>query len=229
MTLLKLCGREFCLHDGISDDRELTLTEGIGFVSMKKQDILTVPNILTLIRLLAIPVLARLIYVGKPYDRIAFFLFLGIWLTDLLDGWIARQFNQITEFGKLFDPLVDKLFQLTTAIMMTVVGKLPLWVSLVIAVKELIMILGSLFLLRHFEIVVYARWFGKLATVLFVLAFASLFFLPRELSYLAHYIFIPPVACSLYAYFRYGQSFMRMRRARLRNKASDEAAHDHEI
>ena len=156
---------------------------------MKKQDILTVPNILTLIRLLAIPVLARLIYVGKPDDRIAFFLFLGIWLTDLLDGWIARQF-------------------------MTVVGNLPRWVALVISLKELIMILGSLFLLRHFEIVVYARWFGKLATVLFVLAFASLFFLPRELSYLAHYIFIPPVACSLYDYYRYGQSFMRMRRAR---------------
>ncbi len=179
---------------------------------MKKNTYLTIPNVLTLIRLLAIPLLARLIYVGKPYDRIAFLLFLGIWLTDLLDGWIARRFDQVTEFGKLFDPFVDKVFQLTTAIMMTLVGKLPLWVSLVIATKELIMILGGAVMLKRFEVVVFAHWYGKLATVLFVVAFGSLFFLPDSLNYLTHYIFIPPVVCSLYAYTRYGQAFFRARR-----------------
>ena len=179
---------------------------------MKLRVVLTIPNLLTLIRLLAIPVLARLIYVGQPYDLVAFLLFLGIWLTDMLDGYIARKYNQITEFGKLFDPFVDKLFQLTTAVMMCVVGKLPLWVPLVIGVKELAMILGSLFLLREKDKVVYARWYGKAATVLFVAAFASLFFLPENAVWLSHYIFVPPMAMSLFAYVCYGINFFRLRR-----------------
>lgn len=179
---------------------------------MKLRLILTVPNLLTLIRLLAIPVLARLIYVGAPYDLVAFLLFLGIWLTDMLDGYIARKFNQVSELGKLFDPLVDKLFQLTTAIMMCVVGKLPLWVPLIIGAKELLMILGSVFLLRRFDEVVYARWYGKLATVLFVAAFASLFFLPSGYYWMAHYIFIPPMLVSLYAYVRYGINFFKLKK-----------------
>ena len=179
---------------------------------MKPRVIITVPNILTFIRLLAIPVLARLIYIGQPYDLLAFIMFLGIWLTDMLDGYIARKYNQITEFGKLFDPFVDKLFQLTTAIMMCIVGKLPLWVPLVMAIKELAMILGGALLLRRFDKVVPARWYGKVATVLFVFAFASLFFLPQDYYWLANYIFILPMFFSLYAYVGYGIHFFRLRR-----------------
>ena len=86
----------------------------------------TIPNILTLIRFLAIPVLAYLIFLGDAYNIVAFILFVCIWLTDMLDGYIARHYNQITEFGKLFDPLVDKVFQLTTAIMLAAVDKLQI-------------------------------------------------------------------------------------------------------
>ncbi|MEA4888490.1 MAG: CDP-alcohol phosphatidyltransferase family protein [Clostridiaceae bacterium] len=177
--------------------------------AMKLRFELTVPNILTLIRFLAIPVLACLIKAGDPYNTMALILFLAIWLTDMLDGYIARRFNQISEFGKLFDPLVDKLFQLTTAVMMTWVGKLPLWVPLFIFCKELLMIAGSAVLLKRFELVVYAKWYGKLATILFVVAFASLFFLTREQSYLANYIFIIPVLWSFYAYVRYALSYLQ--------------------
>ncbi len=178
---------------------------------MKKNEIFTIPNILTLIRLLAIPVLARLIYMGKPYDILAFIFFLGIWLTDMLDGYIARKYDQITEFGKLFDPFVDKVFQLTTAVMMYLVGKLPLWIPLLIAAKELVMLCGGLLLLRRFNTVVPARWYGKLATVLFVLAFAVLFFLPREYIWLTNYIFIPPLFFSLFSYVGYGLNYLKVR------------------
>ncbi|HBP37977.1 MAG TPA: CDP-diacylglycerol--glycerol-3-phosphate 3-phosphatidyltransferase, partial [Clostridiales bacterium] len=94
---------------------------------MKLRFVPNVPNILTLIRLLAIPVLAYLIKAGDAYNLVAFIVFLAIWLTDMLDGYVARRFNQMTEFGKLFDPLVDKLYQVTTALMMYLVGKLQLW------------------------------------------------------------------------------------------------------
>ena len=163
----------------------------------------TVPNILTLIRFLAIPVLAYYILAGDKYNTVAFILFVSIWFTDLLDGWIARHYNQITEFGKLFDPLVDKIFQFTTALMMFIVGKLPFWVPLFLFVKELLMIIGGAILLKK-KMVVHARWYGKLATVLFVLAFASIFFLKQEQRYLSNFIFIVPVTWSLVAYIQYG-------------------------
>lgn len=163
----------------------------------------TVPNYLTLVRFLAIPVLAGFILAGDRYNKVAFILFVSIWFTDLLDGWIARHYNQITEFGKLFDPLVDKIFQFTTALMMFIVGKLPFWVPLFLFVKELLMIIGGAILLKK-KMVVHARWHGKLATVLFVLAFASIFFLKQEQRYLSNFIFIVPVTWSLVAYIQYG-------------------------
>lgn len=176
--------------------------------TMKLKFIPNAPNILTLVRFLAIPVLAYLIYAGDAYNLGAFFLFAAIWMTDMLDGYIARHYNQITEFGKLFDPLVDKLFQLTTAVMMFVVGKLPLWVPIVIFIKELLMVAGSALLLRKDRMVVFAQWYGKIGTVLFVLAFAVLFFLHTDQRQLAAVIFILPVGWSLYACFRYAMAYL---------------------
>ncbi|NLK89819.1 MAG: CDP-alcohol phosphatidyltransferase family protein [Clostridiaceae bacterium] len=177
--------------------------------NMKLRFVPNVPNILTLIRFLAIPVLAYLIYAGDDYNFAAFLLFVGIWLTDMLDGFIARKFNQITEFGKLFDPLADKLFQLTTAVMMCVVGKLPIWVPLVIFFRELLMIIGSALLFKKESTVVFAQWYGKVGTVLFVVAFASLFFLTKDQSRLANYIFIVPILWSLYACLRYAMAYLQ--------------------
>ncbi len=169
---------------------------------MKLKFVLNVPNVLTLLRFLAIPVLAYAIYAGDQYRMDAMVLFLAIWVTDLLDGWIARHFNQITEFGKLFDPLVDKLFQFTTAVMLSVVGKLPVWVPAFIFVRELFMIIGGFVLLHNSDIVVHAEWYGKLSTVLFVAAFAVFIALPPELQNGA-LIFSIPIAWSIYAYARY--------------------------
>ena len=159
----------------------------------------TMPNILTLIRFLAIPVLAYLIYAGDEYNIVAFILFVAIWLTDMLDGYIARRFNQMTEFGKLFDPLVDKLFQLTTAVMMCRCRQAAA--------------LGTAFHFRQgaaddhrqfdpppqkrnwsFLPNGTARWPPSCLS----LAFAALFFLPPDQTWLAGYIFILPVAWSLY-------------------------------
>jgi cardiolipin synthase (CMP-forming) len=176
-----------------------------------KMRVVTVPNALTLLRFLAIPVLAWLISSGDRYNLVAFILFALIWLTDFLDGFIARHFHQVSEFGKLFDPFVDKLFQLATAVAMYRVGRLPYWVPLFIFIREMIMIIGSLILYQKQEIVVFAKWYGKLATGLFVAAFTSLFFIKPANPTLAGLIFIVPVVFSLYAYARYGASFIRMR------------------
>lgn len=167
---------------------------------MKKQ--LTLPNIITLLRLVAIPYMAYLISKDENHIK-AFLIFLLIWLTDMLDGYLARHLNQVSNVGKVLDPAVDKLFQLTTAITMCTVGKLPIWVPIFIAAKETLMIIGGAFLLRK-KTVVYSRWYGKVATVLFALAFSALFFLPKSQVRMTNYLFILPVFFSALSLVKYG-------------------------
>ena len=95
----------------------------------------TIPNVLTMIRLLLIPVFVILYMNGHPKGALAVFAVAS--LTDLLDGFLARKLNQISNFGKLFDPLADKLMVLTALICQGVGGVIPWAAILIIAGKEL--------------------------------------------------------------------------------------------
>lgn len=126
-----------------------------------------VPNILTIVRFLLIPLILYFIFTNQ---YVAAFIMLTIsGLTDVLDGIIARKFDCITNFGKLVDPLADKATQIAILVALTVQGIIPLWILIVVFVKEFGMIAGASFLYGK-EIVVSSRWFGKLATVLFYIA-----------------------------------------------------------
>lgn len=126
-----------------------------------------VPNILTVIRFLLIPIIITLLYQAKYVDAIIVFSISGI--TDILDGTIARKFNFISDFGKLMDPLADKLTQLSMLLMLTVKKIIPLWIVIVVFIKEFCMICGASFLYGK-ELVVSSKWYGKAATTLFYLA-----------------------------------------------------------
>jgi cardiolipin synthase len=95
-------------------------------------------------------------------------LFLLAEFTDILDGYIARRYNFISNFGKLADPLADKLIQLTALFLLAHGGRLSYWFFYILCGKELAMIIGSMFFLKK-EIVVSSNWVGKAAAfVLFV-------------------------------------------------------------
>lgn len=101
-------------------------------------------------------------------------IFLVASLTDSLDGYLARKWNQITEFGKLFDPLADKLLLLAVLFCIARSGLIPWWVLVVMAVKELLMMAGSVWMLKK-NVVVSANFLGKAATVAFILALTFVF------------------------------------------------------
>ena len=86
---------------------------------------------------------------------------------------------------------------------MYLIGKIPLWIPIAIAIKEIAIIIGGAVLLKKYKLVVYAKWYGKLATFLFVVAFCFLFFLPREMSHIFVYLFILPLGLSVFAYLKY--------------------------
>ncbi len=126
-----------------------------------------VPNALTIIRFLLIPFIVINIFSGNFIIAFIFFTVSGI--TDIADGCIARKFNLISNFGKLMDPLADKLTQIATIASLTLKDIIPIWILAIVLLKELIMIAGASFLYGK-DVVVYSKWYGKLATVLFYLA-----------------------------------------------------------
>src|SRR5699024_36682 len=126
-----------------------------------------VPNALTIVRFILIPIILYFIFTGNYLLGFVFFTISG--LTDILDGTIARKFNLISNFGKLMDPLADKLTQISVLASLVIKDIIPIWILIIVMAKELIMIIGASFLYGK-DVVVYSKWFGKLATVLFYIA-----------------------------------------------------------
>ncbi len=133
-----------------------------------------IPNILTIARFFIIPFIIYFI-ITKQYLLAFIFLVLS-GLTDVLDGFIARKFNFVTNFGKLVDPLADKTTQIAVLLTLTFMNIIPLWIIVIVIIKEAAMIAGASFLYGK-ELVVSSKWFGKLATVLFYVAIAASFFI----------------------------------------------------
>lgn len=137
---------------------------------------MTIPNILTVIRLLMVGVFYWLFHSNEWIWACIVFVLAGI--TDLLDGYIARKYNMISNFGKLMDPLADKLMVLTAIFCLWSVHLVPTAVIVIIAVKELAMIAGASFIFGKRKKVVYANWVGKIATACTFAAIVLLFLDP---------------------------------------------------
>ncbi len=138
-----------------------------------KQSNLNLPNALTMLRLLLIPVFIWLMAADRMMSALVVFVFAS--LTDILDGWIARKWNLVTDFGKLFDPLADKLMVLSVMAMHAIKGIAPLAAILILFVKEALMLVGGLLLLKK-QIVVYSQALGKMAQFVTVIALVLCFF-----------------------------------------------------
>ncbi|NLB40681.1 MAG: CDP-alcohol phosphatidyltransferase family protein [Clostridiales bacterium] len=162
---------------------------------------MNLPNALTIARFFMVGVFPYLYFNdGIANNKAwAFAVFILAGVTDVLDGWIARRYNLITKWGKLMDPLADKLMLLMVLVCLAIDEVIPYWVIIIIAVKELTMILGAIFLLKEREVVVQANIYGKLATVMFYFAVTALTF---ELSY-AKYILFAALISTILALIQY--------------------------
>lgn len=139
-----------------------------------KKEAFSVPNILSYIRILLIPAFVILYFNGEYICAAMLVALSG--LTDLSDGFIARRFNMITEWGKLLDPIADKLTQ--AALLVCLLSRYTkMWLLVVIFfVKELTMGLTGLFMLcRKKKKLSGAMWFGKISTVVQFVAMTALF------------------------------------------------------
>lgn len=145
---------------------------------LKKNQVLTIPNILSFFRILLIPVIIWL-YCAKRdyYAAIAIVVLSGI--TDIVDGIIARKFNMISDFGKIIDPIADKLTQFSLFICLTY--NYPMMIVLVILffLKECVLGIMSAVILKKQDCVNGAKWHGKLNTIIIYITIAIMILLPE--------------------------------------------------
>ena len=131
-----------------------------------KRSWVNVPNILTVFRLIMVPILIILMLQhdwNLHWWAVSVFVIAGV--TDQLDGHIARSQDLITDFGRIMDPIADKALTLSAFIMLSIVGYLPWWFTIVIAARELgVTVLRALLLKR--SVVVAASFAGKFKTLL---------------------------------------------------------------
>jgi cardiolipin synthase len=178
---------------------------------------MNVPNILTILRFFLIPVFAY--FLGTRHYFEAMLLFLAGGLTDVLDGYIARKFDLVTSWGKIADPLADKLMQITAITILSFgLEIIPIEFVFIIIAKEMLMGIGALVLYKQNHYVVSANWYGKMTTVIFYLAIIMLMFdepfgrwniLGLALNQL---FLIIAVTAALFALFMYFRAYLSIKR-----------------
>ena len=185
-----------------------------------------VPNILTVLRFILIPFILHFLVYDEFILAIVFLTISG--LTDILDGTIARKFNFITNFGKLIDPLADKITQLSILWMLVSKNIIPLWILVIVLLKEATMVAGASFLYGK-ELVVSSKWYGKASTVLFYLAIVlTMIFkdlqIQTSIHLLLYYVALAMTIFSLVMYFRefYMQGYLKKESLKLNEKVKKE-------
>lgn len=129
-----------------------------------RENILTIPNLLSLFRILLIPVIIWLYCVQKAYTGTILVIALS-GFTDIIDGKIARKFNMVSDVGKVLDPIADKLTQ--AVLVICLIARYPRMRALLslFAVKECLMLLWGYWTLKRTDTINSAKWYGKLSTV----------------------------------------------------------------
>lgn len=130
---------------------------------------MNLPNVLSLSRIILVPIFVVVFFLFPEYSVIAAVILLVSGITDFLDGMLARKLNQITQLGKILDPLADKLTQLTVFICLAIRHKEFIIILCLIVAKEIIMLIIGFRLLREGYMLPSAKWFGKVSTVVFYL------------------------------------------------------------
>jgi len=153
-----------------------------------KNRIVTIPNILTLLRIALIPVAVIFIYQDKQsfFTLTIVVLVLAIF-TDILDGQIARRTNQVTNIGKLLDPVADKLMVVSVMIAMTDINIIAGWIVIIIVARELLAT-GIRAIAANSGVVISANWWGKFKTGFQFAALIILLMGKRELGTIVLYI-----------------------------------------
>jgi cardiolipin synthase len=163
-----------------------------------------IPNILSVIRIILVAVFVYTAFCVS--DTVALVVFLLAGATDVVDGYLARRNNWITDIGKILDPFADKLMQCTVLVCLCIKDIIPLWFVIPYFVKEVATLGAGLLVIKRRSVVVVSKWYGKAAVCLFyatiVLSVAFRDFFAENIL-MQVVVFMPAVIFALAAFFGY--------------------------
>ncbi len=164
-----------------------------------------IPNVLSVIRIILVFVFVYLVYASEDLMA-AVIVFLVAGVTDVVDGFLARKYNWITNLGKLLDPFADKLMQCTVLVCLCLKNIIPLWFVIPFFIKEVATLLIGLIVIKRRNVVVVSKWYGKAAVCLFYLTVVASVVLRDVIAgdlLMQLLIFTPSIICALAAFFGY--------------------------
>ncbi len=142
-----------------------------GTMELKVERQWTVSNVLSLSRvILMVPIVLLILQPGNQYRLWVIVLMVLSAATDFFDGLLARALNQVTDFGRLLDPIADKICIIAISAALVVVGDAPLWYAGLVALRDILIVAGSVLIINRRKVVVQSVWAGKW-TVAFIAAF----------------------------------------------------------
>jgi len=134
--------------------------------------IFTVANVITFVRLCMAPVALAVLLSGHDIEATIIFALTAA--TDFLDGQIARRTNTVSRLGQLLDPAVDRLLMICAVVGLLIVGRLPLWIVIVVVLRDGLLLIGGAWLLKRHGIRVPVIYAGKFATTFLFIGLAGL-------------------------------------------------------
>lgn len=171
---------------------------------------MNIPNLITIFRIFLMPLYIYLFYSPMENNYIyAGIIFLLAGISDLLDGYIARNFDMKTDLGAILDPLADKIVVFTILITFTHKKIIPRWILIAMGLKEISLILGGAFLyLGKDNLVMPSDSYGKIATVMFYISILSYMFkVPKKIS---NTLIITTLILNIIALIHYGKEFLKI-------------------
>ncbi len=186
-------------------------------MKINKKEIFNSSNILSIVRLLmSIPFIILFEYWEQPgIKQVIIYLVVFAGITDILDGYLARKLNQITEFGKIIDPLADKIAMAAVLIGILSNKLLPLYYFILIICRDLLILLGGIFIAKKTGFILPSNIIGKVTVIIIgIVILLALFGLnSNNLIYeIIYYISIVMIFLSLIVYIDRGIKFYRVGR-----------------
>lgn len=135
---------------------------------------MTISNIITISRLVLLPFIVHFMLVGERFT--AFIIMFISLLSDGLDGYLARKLNQESKLGRFLDPLCDKIFLAVVLVTLLYIGAIPVWVVILVVLRDFLILLGSYFLLKMKSVIEPSNTVGKITGLIFgamILAFTA--------------------------------------------------------
>jgi len=189
-----------------------------------KANLKHIPNVLSVIRILLVFVFVYFVFVADNLFA-AVIVFLVAGATDVVDGFLARKYNWITNLGKLLDPFADKLMQCTVLVCLCLKQIIPIWFVIPFFVKEFATLLIGFIVIKRRNVVVVSKWYGKAAVCLFYLTVVVSVVLRDKIEgdiLMQLLIFAPAVICAIAAFIGYISHYWALKKEEIeRGKIRD--------